>query len=106
MIKIVKVNREQNNFTRYCGRSWAGLPESLFHNPYHVGKDGNRKQVLRKFAEYWYAPAQAGLRKKALEMISDDDILGCWCRPLNCHLDIIVGYVEWKRNERQVCLWE
>lgn len=98
MIKIVKINKPQNNFTLYCGRDWAGLKCSEFHNPFHVGKDGDREEVLLKFAEYWYAPEQKWLRLFALLVISDDEILGCWCKPKECHCDIIAGYVHWKRN--------
>ena len=104
-IQVVKVNKQQNNFTHYIGRRWAGLPESPFHNPFHEGKDGGRDEVLEKFAVYWYSSERLALRRTALVMIQDDDSLGCWCRSfpicqeLYCHGDIIKGYLEWKRAE-------
>lgn len=97
-VKVVKVNQRQDNFTRYCGRAWAGLPESVFCNPFHVGVDGNREEVLLKFIAYWYAKGQ-WRRVSALGLMSDDEILGCWCHPLACHCDIIAGYVNWRRQE-------
>lgn len=97
MIRVVKVNTAHNNFTRYMGRCWAGLPESIFHNPFHV-RDWGHGVAIEKFAEYWYAPEQSRLRCLALELIKDGEVLGCWCRPLACHCDIIVGYLEWKRR--------
>ena len=98
-IKVVRINKARNNFTTYIGRAWAGLVESIFHNPFRIGRDGTRAEVIVKFAEYWYAPEQEALRKTALIMIQDDDILGCYCAPLRCHGDIIAGYLEWKRME-------
>lgn len=105
-IKVVRVNKAQTNFTQYIGRAWAGMLESPFHNPFHVGKDGTRREVLEKFAAYWYAPERVALRKTALIMIQNDDILGCWCRDssvsedLYCHGDIIAGYLNWRRAEK------
>lgn len=101
-VKVVKVNQKQRNFTLYIGRPWAGLSGSVFHNPFHVGKDSTREEVLLKFIEYWYAPEQKDLRQVAWA-IREDEILGCWCKPLDCHGDIIAGYVNWRRQELK--LW-
>jgi|SRR5579864_1641423 len=109
-IKIVKVNAQRSNFTRYIGRQmmdgWGGtgLPKSVFHNPFRIGKDGTRGEVLLKFAEYWYAPEQKELRRQALYQFDENEILGCWCHPLDCHGDIIAAYVHWKRQENPLCL--
>jgi hypothetical protein len=65
-VKVVKINQKQINFTLYIGRKWAGFPESIFCNPFHVGKDGTREEVLEKFAAYWCAPEQKSLRDMAL----------------------------------------
>ena len=98
-VRITKVNTQRNNFTHYIGREFHGIPESAFHNPFHIGVDGSREEVLEKFAVYWYAPEQKRLRQAALVMIHDNDVLGCWCHPLLCHGDFISGYLAWKREE-------
>ena len=106
-IKVVKVKVggcQYHPEIRYIGRSWGDWPESIFHNPFHVGKDGTREEVLLKFIEYWYAPKQTLLRSLALDLIGENAILGCWCKPLECHGDIIAAYVTWKLQERQLCL--
>lgn len=103
-VKIVKVNSAKNNFTHYIGRAWAGIHQSEFHNPFHVGVDGTRDEVLEKFIIYWYAPEQYWLREHAVKVITENTVLGCWCKPLRCHGDIIAGYVEWKNQESQLCL--
>jgi hypothetical protein len=101
MITVVKVNPAHNNFDIYIGREWAGIPQSPFHNPFHIGKDGDRKEVLLIFAVYWYAPEQKWLRDLALARVRDNEILGCWCKPLDCHGDLVVGYVNWKRQNQE-----
>lgn len=85
MITVVKVRPggRCGHEVHYIGRKWAGYGESVFHNPFHVGKDGDREEVLLKFAEYWYAPEQAWLRRKAFAMLAINDTLGCWCKPLD-----------------------
>ena len=104
MITVIRVKagqREQHSqkCTDYIGRAFGGWPCSVFHNPFHVGKDGTREDVIAKFAAYWYAPEQWALRHTADITIDDDAVLGCWCKPEACHGDIIAGYLNWKRQE-------
>ena len=101
-VKVVHVRRSR--FLHYIGRACAEFPKSRFYNPFHIGKDGTREEVLVKFIEYWYAPEQLYLRHEADMLIGDDHVLGCWCKPLDCHGDIIAGYLNWKRQE--ATLWE
>ena len=109
-ISVVRINAKRSNFTDYIGRSmpggWgggAGLPQSVFHNPFRIGRDGTREEVLLKFIEYWYAPEQWDVRRAAW-YLSEDAVLGCWCKPEACHGDIIAGYLAW-RWEKQPCLY-
>lgn len=79
----------------YIGRAYSMMPQSPYANPYHIGVDGDRDEVLLKFAVYWYAEAQRGLRARARGELPFR-ILGCWCAPKRCHGDIIAGYVNWR----------
>ena len=100
MITVVKINKAQDNFTNYIGREWAGLPASKFGNPFHIGKDGNREEVLAKFIAYWYSDAQRSLRIWALQIFPENGVLGCWCKPALCHGDIIADYVNFMRKKQ------
>jgi hypothetical protein len=100
-VKIVKVRvgpKRLHPNVVYIGRSFGGWSASPFYSPFQINKDGTRAEVIEKFAAYWYAPEQAELRAKALQVIWSDDTLGCWCKPLDCHGDIIAGYVNWKKG--------
>jgi Domain of unknown function (DUF4326) len=82
-------NRPASNVsTVYIGRP------SMFGNPYRIGVDGTREEVIQKY-DIW-----------AREMIDMDDefkaavkalkgkLLVCWCRPLACHGDALVRLAE------------
>jgi hypothetical protein len=89
LTKVVHVRKSA--FDIYIGRAFAEFNESDWHNPFHLGKDGNRKEVLRKYREYLLS------RPDLLSHLSElkDKTLGCWCKPkLACHGDVLVELVN------------
>lgn len=62
---------------------------SLFCNPFKIGKDGDREEVLLKFKEYILERIKEVEFKGELLKIKDKT-LGCWCKPDKCHGDIII----------------
>jgi hypothetical protein len=76
---------------RQCYHHPWKLAQSKWHNPFHL-KHYNycRKTVLQKYENYI-------LRNKLL-MNSLKELrgkrLGCWCKPLPCHGDILVKLVK------------
>ncbi len=59
-----------------------------YRNPYRIGADGNRDQVLKKYREYLAAnPSLVEDAKKELRGKN----LACWCKPSeDCHADILL----------------
>ena len=55
-------------------------------NPFEIGKDGDRKEVVEKYAEWLLA--QPELVEKAKEELKGK-VLGCWCAPNLCHGNIL-----------------
>ena len=98
MVTVVKINRARNNYTIYGGREWAGIPGSPFQNPFHI-RNGVRGTAILDFVFYWYAPEQDYLRELAMNL-PEDAVIGCWCKPLDCHCDFVAGYVNWKREKQ------
>lgn len=91
-IKVTRPSIFSNPFShKPCG--WA-----CASNNSHVIHVNSREEAISKFAEYWYAPEQKGLRLLALDFPADA-VLICVCHPKSCHADIIAGYVNWKRND-------
>ncbi len=61
--------------------------DSPFCNPFKIGRDGTRAEVLQKFRDYiWKNPV---LVTKLMEATKNVKILGCWCKPEDCHADIL-----------------
>ena len=78
-----------SKFVVHCKRSdydvYIGRP-SKFGNPYSIGKDGSRSQVIKKYKEYLLSnPKLLEDCKKELK----GKVLGCWCKPYPCHGDIL-----------------
>ena len=66
---------------------YIGRP-SKWGNPFIIGQDGNRAQVVAKFEKYLIT---SSLIKDIQEL--KGKVLGCWCRPYcPCHGDILVKY--------------
>lgn len=87
MNETTVVNLTKDAFDVYIGRP------SAFGNPFSIGKDGKRSEVIDMFEAYWYAPEQAQLRQKALEELQGKR-LGCYCKPNRCHGDIIAHFIN------------
>ncbi len=89
--KVVNINIDP--YDVYIGRP------SKWGNPFKEGKDGTRKGVLRKYREWLL------LNDRLLTMVMDLDgkILGCHCKPKDCHGDVIVSVIKslknWEKNK-------
>ena len=98
MVKVVNLRNEP--YTLYVGRFTHGVPQSSpFKNPFVMTYDLGRRDIVLRFAAYFYAHEQRYLRDLAVKSIPEDAVLGCWCHPLECHADIVAGYVNWKRAQ-------
>ena len=67
------------------------LGESPWANPYRIGPDGTREEVLARFETY----ARERLQSEPgwLEPLRGKD-LACWCHPASCHGDVILKLLE------------
>lgn len=66
---------------------------TIFGNPYEIGRDGDRELVLEKYKLYFIKRlTDPVFRDKVLEL--KDKVLGCWCKPLSCHGDVIADYLN------------
>lgn len=91
MTKVVNLKKEP--YDVYCGRAGRG-EKGYFGNPFSIGVDGNREEVITKYKEYFYKRIEIDpeFKKKVMEL--KGKTLGCFCKPLSCHGDIIVEYLK------------
>lgn len=64
----------------YIGRG------SIWGNPFVIGRDGTREQVIQLYYDYLLS------NEYLLARIGDlkGKVLGCWCAPLACHGDVLI----------------
>lgn len=89
--KITSVSNKDRgeHFDTYCGRG------TLWGNPYAIGVDGDRDEVIRKFKydfdrDYLKGGSEFKEKLKALR----GHTLGCHCKPYACHGDVLAQYLN------------
>lgn len=101
-IRIVHV--KEAPFDVYIGRanqSTAGTEkDSIWANPYVIGKDGSREEVVKAYHDYIQSKPSL-LRKLNL---LEGKTLGCWCKSKEnpdtlCHGDVLAALVAGKKWE-------
>lgn len=65
--------------------------ESIFGNPFIIGINGTREQVIEKFEEYLLL--HSDLLNKVKTNLKGK-VLACSCSPLKCHGDVLLKYAN------------
>ena len=88
MTKVVHCKRQK--YDVYIGRP------SEFGNPFSIGKDGTRDEVIEKYKTYFLERIEKDeyFKNKVLQL--QDKTLGCFCKPQACHGDVISGWLDHK----------
>ena len=64
-------------------------------NPFRVGADGDRDAVIEKYRQWLWRK----IRQEEVNLYELADLLGCelgcHCRPLPCHGDVLARAAEW-----------
>jgi hypothetical protein len=72
----------------YIGRATRnGWKQSKWHNPFRIGRDGTREEVLAKHRAYI---CDDPVLMAALPEIRGKDLV-CWCAPEGCHGDLLLA---------------
>ncbi|MGY2209641.1 DUF4326 domain-containing protein [Pseudomonas pergaminensis] len=90
-LKITKVSNKDlgDSYDVYIGRG------TLWGNPYQMGKEGTRDEVIAKFA-YDFEKGFLKHPENFQENINKlrGKTLGCHCKPAPCHGDVIAKYLN------------
>jgi len=77
----------------HCKRApfdvYIGRP-SVWGNPYRIGRDGTRAQVIARYEAWLRQQPQLLARLGELR----GKVLGCWCAPLPCHGDVLARLAD------------
>jgi len=70
---------------------------SIWGNPFRIGPDGSREDVVSLFLTWLLEPGQARLRSQLPTLRGKT--LGCWCEPELCHGHVLAALCEEQRND-------
>jgi len=88
------VNIYKESYDIYIGRGKG----SEWGNPFLIGKDGTREEVIAKYKLYLWQKIKSGVVTKEKLISLDNKRLGCFCKPQACHGDVIAKAVEWAKG--------
>lgn len=89
--KVVNVHKEPYDVSI--------MRPSIYGNPYVIGSDGTREEVIEKFKKYFEQRIHDDLIYLQAVMELAGKKIGCCCAPLPCHGDVYVEFIE-KINRR------
>ena len=89
-MKTMVTNIRKHYYDVYIGRG------SKWGNPFRIGKDGTREEVIKKYKRYLLK------NKKLLSSLGElrGKWLGCYCKPLACHGDVLAELCNKKKSKK------
>lgn len=81
MVKVINRKTHPNVNGIYVGRP------SKFGNPFNIGRDGDRKEVVEKYRQYLLS--NNTLIQAAKDELKGHDLI-CFCAPEQCHADVLL----------------
>jgi hypothetical protein len=82
----------------YVGRAMSryNLLASKWGNPFKIGRDGTREEVIQKYSEYIVPRILDG--ELDIKELEGKDLV-CWCAPLPCHGDVLLELAKRKEEK-------
>lgn len=68
--------------------------QSIFANPFKIGKDGTREEVIQKYKKYIIGKLDTSITFVNEFIKLKGKNLGCWCHPEPCHGDVLLELLE------------
>ena len=103
--KMTVVHCKKAPYDVYIGRP------SKWGNPFTIGKDGTREQVIENYSIF--------LQDLIWDSLDDDQhlfikelaelngkTLGCWCSPQACHGDVLLKLAAWAANHLDIMQYD
>ena len=87
------------------GQAYVGRP-SVLGNPFVVGRDGSRNEVIAQYRRWHGArlqetnsPQEHEMRRLLARAAAGELELLCWCHPLPCHAEVVRSGLLWLAGE-------
>ena len=91
----------------YIGRAMKGRAGSPLGNPFMIGRDGDRDNVIELYRKWLHARIRANdievcAELKRIQAMDRTTLkLVCWCKPLACHGDVLLRCLNWMDTQTQ-----
>jgi|19_taG_2_1085344.scaffolds.fasta_scaffold00557_1 DNA-directed RNA polymerase subunit RPC12/RpoP len=95
--ETVVVNKRTISVMEQDKHVYIGRP-SRWGNPFSIGRDGNRAEVIEKYRVWFFEQDERFFRD--LEKLRGKSLV-CFCAPLSCHGDVIKEFLD-NRDEKEV----
>lgn len=92
------VHCKKSSFDVYIGRRTREFAGSIWGNPFVIGPDGTREEVIAKYREYILSKPELLEQLESLR----GKTLACWCKPQACHGDVLVELLAERSNQCQI----
>ena len=117
-VKVVNIRPKYVNLQKWCedpenvyiGRRGVvfidkiryPLQDSIWCNPFKIGKDGDRDEVICKYEKYIRDKLEKNpVLRDELKKLKNKN-LGCWCAPDKCHGDILLKILHEDEQKKNV----
>ena len=98
-MSVVHCKRERYDVYIGRGRCPRSGEVGRWGNPFRIGRDGSRDQVIEKYRVWLWCEIRGG-RVSTQELAGlSGKALGCWCAPQPCHGDVLVAAARWACKE-------
>jgi hypothetical protein len=87
------VNLRKDSYDVYIGRAGKGQ-DGYFGNPFPIIPGEPRGSTLEKYKKYFHARLAFNPEFKNRVHSLKGKVLGCFCKPLPCHGDVIADYLN------------
>lgn len=109
-VKVKHIRPKYNNLKEwmnddnnvYIGRSGVVFIDkkrypknnSIFCNPFKIDSNNSREEVIKKYQDYIIKKIESDPSLIHILALYKGKTLGCWCKPEQCHGDILVELIE------------
>lgn len=87
------VNIKNSSYDQYIGRAGHGQ-DGYFGNPYRLNAEMNPGDTLNRYRKYFYDRLKNDPEFKDKVLNLKGKVLGCFCKPNECHGYIIAEYLN------------
>lgn len=92
---VTKVVHLRYPYDIYIGRETRDGRSGEWGNPFLIGRDGTREEVVAKFEDWFLnSPSARAEWMRSNVRFLRGAVLGCYCAPLLCHGNVLARYAD------------